>query len=107
MPVLWQRTVITAHLATRFSDLTSLTEKDIDTFVTNTGIRNWSLDNNQAVVLPDRSILNIKAVLFELHDQPQCDTIATADDLNNIDQNVLHSLRKFRQDVLKEMKAQE
>ena len=54
LPVQRQRTAITTHLATTFSDLTSLTEKDIDSFVTNTGIRNRSLANNQAVVLPDQ-----------------------------------------------------
>ena len=78
---------------------------NIITFVTNTGTRNRNVANANAVIISDRAVQNLKAVLFELHDRRQCDAMPTAGDLNGIDQDVLRSLRTSRQEALADTNA--
>ena len=107
LTIIRQRNAVTTHLASTFQDFAVITDREIDTFVTNTSARNRNVANANAVIISDRAVQNLKAVLFELHDRRQCNAVPTAADLGAIDQVVLRSLRTSRQEALNDAKARE
>ena len=90
---------ITNYIDT-FSTLLSLSDDDLDTFVSTTHTANSARGTNQKILITPEVILMLKAILFELKDRQKCGVLPTQAQLASLDAAQLNALRHARSTAL-------
>ena len=88
-----QRTAIIDNLCETFTEFSVISEEDISAFVTRNDQDNRTRAAAQRVILTNKFITSLKAVLFEFHDRRKCLALPDVAALNGIDVNRLRDLR--------------
>ena len=82
--------------ANTFCTLLSSNEKELEKFVKDTHASNSARANNARILIPTRSVIALKAILFELKDHERCDALLTAAMLQALNANQMNQLRARR-----------
>ena len=85
-----------------FRSLLSTSEDELDSFVKNTHSSNTARNNNQRILIPTRTVIALKALIFELKDRERCDALPAQVMLQNLNAAEIALLRARRNDALQE-----
>ena len=88
--------------ANTFRTLMSCTEDELDNFVKDTHSSNSARNANARILIPTRSVIVIKALLFELKDRDRCDALPTPIMLQTLDAAQVAVLRSQRNQALED-----